>query len=130
MDEVDELIDVATMDDNGTNLLAHVTKQKAFVKPSANANIPSSDIRKVLSTNKTDSTGSKGGKPLPSEFNVNGKLYRLVNAARIVYRVTASTNQGASLIDRGANGGIAGDDVRIISKTYVMLISKVLTNTN
>ena len=45
---------------------------------------------------------------------------RSINMARIVYTTSASRISGAktmSLIDRGANGGLAGDDVRVIFKT-------------
>jgi hypothetical protein len=50
------------------------------------------------------------------EFNVNGKIYCLVNNAHIVYQGTAFPNQGESLIKRVADGGIVGDDVCITSK--------------
>jgi hypothetical protein len=113
-DPFDALVDAAADDDDsgGTTLLAHVTKQKSLAKPSG-SNISPSNICKVLSTNK----GNDGSKPTPSEFNVNGKINHLVNHTHIVYRVTASPNQGASLIDRGAKGSFAGDDVHNISKT-------------
>jgi hypothetical protein len=108
------MVDVAAEDDSGgTTLLVHVTKQKSFSKPSDGSNTSPSDICKVLSTN----IRNDGSKPTPSEFYVNGKIYRLVDNECVVYQVTASPNQGASLIDRGANDGIAGVDVCIISKT-------------
>jgi hypothetical protein len=110
-DGIDALVDAVNNDDTGsTELLAHVTKQKPFAKPVASNNTPSSDIRKVLST-------GDGAKPIQSEFNVIGKLYCLVITACAVYRVIVSTNQYASLIDQGANGGVAGDDKCIICKT-------------
>jgi hypothetical protein len=45
---------------------------------------------------------------------------RTVNFTHIEYKVSyhkASSGQSLSLIDRGANGGVAGDDVRLIFKT-------------
>ena len=53
----------------------------------------------------------------PNEINVNGVTFREVNIANVQYNVASystSTHKGA-LVDRGANGGIAGEDVRIIS---------------
>jgi len=48
---------------------------------------------------------------------VNGKKYRQVNV-HALYSVSAhKSNRSGSLADRGANGGVAGDDVRIINKT-------------
>jgi hypothetical protein len=35
----------------------------------------------------------------------------------VSYRKAASEQQSLSLIDKGANGGVAGNDVRVISKT-------------
>jgi hypothetical protein len=125
-DPFDALVDAAAEDDSGgTTLLAHVTKQKSFAKPSG-SNIPPSDIRKVLSTNK----GNDGSKPNPSEFNVNGKIYRLENKARIVYWFTAPPNQGASLIDCGANGVLPVMMFVSFPRHYSMLILKVLLSIN
>jgi hypothetical protein len=49
---------------------------------------------------------------------VDGTRYRAVNVARL-YTVSSThrTTVSGSLIDRGANGGIAGDDVRVIEHT-------------
>ena len=78
--------------------------------------MPPSDIRKVLSSIKRhDSSSQKQSIP---EFTVNGTTYRIVNAAT-TYNVSAARHRAkhASLVDRGANGGIAGKDVRIIFQT-------------
>ena len=55
----------------------------------------------------------------PQEVNANGIIYRQVNTVYMAYKVssTQATKSKCALIDRGANGGIAGDDVRIIAKT-------------
>ena len=61
--------------------------------------LPPGDIRRVLSKAST----------------------RSVNMARIMYNASASKVSGKhdmSLIDRGANGGIAGNDVRVLFKTH------------
>jgi hypothetical protein len=60
--------------------------------------LPPGDIRRVLSKNSK----------------------RSVNLAHIEYKVSyyeASSGQSLSLIDRGANGGVAGTDIRVIFKT-------------
>jgi hypothetical protein len=60
--------------------------------------LPPGDIRRVLSTTSK----------------------HLANMTQIEYRVSyhkASSGQSLSLIDRGANGGVAGKDVRTIFKT-------------
>ena len=46
-------------------------------------------------------------------------IYREVNTTSVTYNIssTRATQSKGALIDRGANGGIAGDNVRIISKT-------------
>jgi hypothetical protein len=60
--------------------------------------LPPGDIRRILSKNSK----------------------RSANLAHIEYKVSyhqASSDQSLSLIDRGANGGVAGTDVRVIFKT-------------
>ena len=55
--------------------------------------------------------------PKDDEIVVNGKQYCQVQAHCIFYSVSSHKSQKAgSLVDRGANGGIAGDDIRIIEK--------------
>ena len=52
------------------------------------------------------------------EITVNGKTYRQINMAKLMYNASAHCGKyTGSLVDCGANGGIAGEDVRIISKT-------------
>lgn len=97
---------------NDQQLLAHVTKRKSLppgtakrlMSPSAGASTP----RTNPSTNNSQ-----------QEINFNGSTYRKVNTTNISYSVSAfKAIQGqASLVDRGANGGVAGSDVRIIAKT-------------
>lgn len=63
--------------------------------------LPPGDLRRVMSPS--------------SARKVNWK----VDFHQIVYSVSASKRSHAmSLIDRGANGGVAGNDVRVISKTF------------
>ena len=92
-----------------STLTAHSTK-KTWTKPRGD-DLPPSDIRKVLSSIGRTPTDE----PDTSEITIKGKTYRLVNAT-IFYIVSASlqSNKHGSLMDRGANGGLAGDDTRVI----------------
>ena len=106
----------------GTSLLAHVTNQVPM-KPG--------DIKRVLSTTsinnpkimstKQNSSSSTNNK---DTININGTSYRKINITKIEYRINTSTTlEGYSLVDRGANGGVFGNDVRIIEKSnkYISL---------
>ena len=78
-------------------------------------NLAPADIRKVLSTTMTRYKGIKAAKP-DEEIMVKGKKYRLVNVAKTAYSISAlKSKPTGSLLNRGANGGIAGNDVRIIN---------------
>jgi len=107
-------------DDTGNELLAFLSKQQAPNHPGHLVN--------VLSTSASKS--SQGSKYLPrarartpsptkdNEIVVNSKKYRQVNVLIINYSVSIhKSSQVGSLVDRGANGGIAGGDVRVIEKT-------------
>ena len=89
-------------------LLANATKSKP---------LPPGHIKRLLSptANKkqTEQAVSK------HEVNLNGVLYRQVNIVNIEYTVTAMQTYSlrGALVDRGANGGIGGADVRLIAKT-------------
>jgi hypothetical protein len=65
------------------------------------------------------STINKPKSTIPSstnDLNINGKVYRQINMANTVYVASDHrTVRRGALVDRGANGGIAGDDVCIIS---------------
>ena len=87
---------------NDNELLAHVTKRKP---------LPPGNLKRLLSP-----TASKKP-PEKREVNLNGILYREANMAHVQYTISTSQAHPArgALIDRGANGGIAGDDVRVIA---------------
>ena len=90
-------------------LLAHVTKKKP---------LPPGNVKRLLSP-AANSKPKQDSSDQPQEVNLNGIVYRQVNTASVVYKVSASqtSHSKGALIDRGANGGIAGDDVRVIAKT-------------
>jgi hypothetical protein len=99
--------DVSTITDTGgennITLLAHMTKR---------APLPPGDITRILSSSmaKKDQNSSTSG--TANEITVNGKKYREANIHNVVYQASShrSVRRGA-LVDRGANGGIAGEDV-------------------
>jgi hypothetical protein len=99
-------------------LLAHMTKKK---------DLAPGDIHRVLS--KT--MGNKPrAKPVAAEEHViNGSTYRRVDMHKVIYTTSnhRSVRTGA-LIDRGANGGIAGGETSVLlTKPVVKSMSKVLT---
>ena len=90
------------------------TTKRSWTKP-LGSDLPPSDIRKVLSSVERH---APVGTPEPQDITIHGKTYRLVNVARS-YQISAAVHRSthASLVDRGANGGVAGEDVRVIFKT-------------
>jgi hypothetical protein len=56
-----------------------------------------------------------GTNPTPTDVDINGIVYS-VKMADCVYRVSTNNHSEATgaLVDRGANGGIAGNDCRVI----------------
>ena len=86
---------------SGAPLLAHMTKKK---------DIPPGDIQRVLSQSM-----SKGATPRKSIVQDGVTYY----ANQHILYSASSHRQGrtGALIDRGANGGIAGEDVRVINRT-------------
>ena len=48
---------------------------------------------------------------------LDGKRYCQLNMSKILYHHSHVTSRRRALVDRGANGGICGNDVRVISKT-------------
>ena len=110
----------SAVDDGSIELLAFLTKQQPPTHPG--------HLASVLSTSMSKS--SQGGKflnkphsctpspPKGNEIVVNGKKYWQVNTHKIHYSVSAHQSRNAgSLVDHGANGGIAGNDVCIIEKS-------------
>ena len=89
---IDEHEDSQVSDESNDTRLINAAKS------SGNGPLPPGDIRRVMSKSST----------------------RRVNSTHIAYHVSkheALMAHSMSLIDRGANGGVAGDDVRIIFRT-------------
>ena len=106
---------------NSNNLLAYMSNQKDSMS--------SDDIRRVLSTNigivpkNNNNNNNNFNKTSSTEddntLNINGVKYRKINKTSGNYNINAKHIQysGYSLVDRGANGGVFGNDVRIIEHT-------------
>ena len=89
-------------------LLAHATKREE---------LSPADLRRVLSSTAARNPRKPEGDRPNKEVIIDGKKFRQVNVAR-TYRVSAhETALYESLADRGANGGVAGEDVRVIDTT-------------
>ena len=74
---------------------------------SSGTNLHQADPRRLMSSNTSNS-------PTSNSITVNGVTYYA--KFHLTYIVNASRRiSNASLIDRGANGGICGEDVRIIN---------------
>lgn len=89
------------------DLQVHLSKQKS---PSASTH-PAEPAR-MLSTPPRAATA-------PVELVIDGQRYRSVNATTVTYGVSSATRnlRDGALVDRGANGGIAGEDVRVLATT-------------
>ena len=111
-----DVVDTTSPSNENANLLAYATKQS----------LPPGDLRRVLSTNSTlkqppalPKPPSKSSTPSVTHANtitINGKTYQQINIhERFKYNVSAAKSSShGSLVDRGANGGLAGSDVRIV----------------
>ena len=94
--------------DDTAPLLAHLAKRNE---------LPPASLLKVMSSTMTRSSNNKNNE-YDNDIKIHGETYRKVNMAQVIYSVSNHrSSKTASLVDRGANGGIAGDDVRIMSRT-------------
>ena len=80
-------------------------------KPPASIGINLSNIRLLMSQSHTPQTASLGNSVI-----LDGATYYKLNAHNIKYKLTEHLvkQSNGSLVDRGANGGLAGADVRIL----------------
>jgi hypothetical protein len=84
-------------------LLAHMTKRTP---------LPPTNIQRILSSSLAKKDTPK------TEITIDGKIYRQAHIHNTIYHASNHrSNRRGALINRGANGGIAGADVRIINKT-------------
>ena len=95
--------------DNDNTLLANVTYIQDSISPT--------DIRKVLSTSSNNNSLSKITKHTSTDnknVTIDGIKYRKRNMHKTYNVSIHKHNISSSLVDRGANGGIAASDARCI----------------
>ena len=100
--------DVATIDDGDPGI------------PDSNQQADDSDRSDTILINALKAT-STSTKLQPGDIRrvMSKSSKRMINVTHIAYRVSAhKTSSLLSLVDRGANGGLAGNDVRVIHKTH------------
>ena len=101
-------------------IMSFLTSQTSRLDPA--------DLRRVLSTTRTPGTptppsqpsgGARSGTNNGSKSDSSSRLQ--VKMANVTYHVSTNNHQVRherdSLVDRGANGGLAGADVRVIATT-------------
>jgi len=104
------------MGDATQPLLAHLTQRQP---------LPPGDVRRILAANRGPGVPRRSGIPPPQvpqpgtspkdSIILNGKKYIQADTHCISFSISCSiTAQVASLVDRGANGGMAGEDVRLL----------------
>ena len=99
-------------------LLAHATNRHSKVPPSELAKLLSTSIARYQGK-PTGKSNDKGGTSVSraeqEQITVNGVKYTRQANVHHTYAVSAHKSESnGSLVDRGANGGIAGADVRVI----------------
>ena len=113
-EEHDESDEIEAEIDHG-NIMAFVSRQKKTLEPG--------DIRKVLATAQ-----SQGGarnkmkftkkKPSAQREVLMHKGKKFIEIKMLMYSISNHVYaKHASLVDRGANGGLAGSDVRVLNST-------------
>jgi len=107
------ILSETTVDGESDKLIASVTKQaptqhREWSQPKA-GDVPASDLRKMLS--------QRQGPEKPS-IKIHGVEY-VAKLNDVMYQVSNhnQTKLQLALIDRGANGGVAGSDTRLIDKS-------------
>ena len=97
-------------DPSASGLMAMVSQRQGTPAKGSSNRPPPGDLRRVL--------GGSGSKKPPDDdtiISLNGKRYRQINVHKVTYHVSQHKSSSlGSLIDCGANGGLAGADVRVI----------------
>jgi len=115
--QVDETDDGNDNDDDPTALLAHITQRKTLP--------PGHSLRTFLAATHTGVPSKAKAKDKPSSTKAKpkdsimykGKRY-VANTHSTCYQVAnVDVEERGALIDRGANGGLAGADTRLLEKT-------------
>jgi hypothetical protein len=111
----DDVIPSDPQADDSQPLLAHLTHRQMM---------PTGDVRRILAGNRGPTRTRPSSTPRPPDRRqgsghtpkdiivLNGKKYIQIDTHTISYSISHSrTTHLASLVDRGANGGMAGSDV-------------------
>jgi hypothetical protein len=94
--------------DNGTTLIDQIPTPKILVNA---AKLSPGDVSRLLFTKM-----SKTHKDTNREITLDGIKYRQCNTAKITYSASPHRrSEKGSLVDRGCNGGICGNDTRVIT---------------
>ena len=91
------------------------------------SSVPPGDVRRLLADKVSSGADVKfngvpyvakmaGSSPAPTDIDFEGVTYSVKMADLTTYRVssTSHSDMTGALVDRGANGGIAGEDCRVI----------------
>ena len=103
---------------NDLSILAHIEKRILSTKEKPTNRLPG-DISRLISSNTSGSstitTSKDDNSTTHDEININDTKHRQINTLYSYSRNITKTR--GALIDRGANGGLVGGDVRVISKS-------------
>ena len=100
-----------TEPEENSQLLVQAAKQSG-----KNVKFSPGDIRKVMSTASKRDSSNLNGRKIPS---TNGNSKISANQTLVTYKVSAhASTPTQSLVDRGANGGVGGADVRLVSRSH------------
>ena len=77
----------------------------------------------MLSNSSACGVASVAEMDTTTDIMINGATFRHINAHKSTYRIRSfdiESNQHGSLVDSGANGGLAGGDVCLMETTFVL----------
>ena len=98
-------------------LLAHITKQKPLPAGDVHRLVSQAHQNKTLVKNPPNKSKTQSAK---KEIVIDGTKYIQANHHTITYKIDnaeTSDHTPAALVDHGANGSMAGEDVKLLCKT-------------
>ena len=106
---IDTMMNFKTQIKKKNRLFSHISQRER--------KFPPRDLRRVLSKTMSHAKNPPSNN-IDDEITIDGKKYRKINVHKLTYNVSVHKGlRTGALVDRGANGGIAGEDVRVINKT-------------
>ena len=97
-------------------MLAHAVQQNSLPAGHFDRLLSKYESRqdnKITSTNNS----SQQQQITPKELTLNGNIYQSINCTKIIYYHPHLWINKGPLVDGGTNGGICGNDVRIMHNT-------------